>query len=485
MKNRICWIAIFSSITSLAFGNPITLNAVQQTLDVDGKKATVFNLVQPDGTEGYSGTKGEFFDVNLVNKTTVPISVHWHGIILPNDQDGVPFVTQLPIPPGGSHHYYYKLVQGGTFWMHSHFKFHEQELMTAPMILKDPKDPYNQDRDVVIMFQDFSFTKPEVIFQNLKHQNQPVTSETTMPMQKMKRDLNDVNYDAFLANRRTINSPWIYPVMPGEKIRLRLINGSSATNYWIHTGKLLGKAIAADGNAIKPITGDEFQLAVAQRMDVEVTIPAKGGVFPILAQVEGKKNQSGIILATSGMKIPKPQIEASIPAPALNDAQEVQLHPLQSLAAKKETAVLNYKLTGDMQNYVWKINDEVWPKINPLTIKKGDRVAMIFVNDSDMAHPMHLHGHVFQVTEIDGKTIENGPLRDTILVLPHSSKKIIFDANNPGIWMLHCHVLYHMQAGMMTTTNYVGYPEPSYYRDLIEGKIAGDVNLAPPPLPSH
>jgi len=127
-----------------------------------------------------------------------------------------------------------------------------------------------------------------------------------------------------------------------------------------------------------------------------------------------------------------------------------------------------------MKNYIWKINNEVWPRIKPLTITKGDRVEMVFRNDTNMAHPMHFHGHVFQVSEIDGKALANGPLRDTILVLPHSTKKIIFDANNPGIWMLHCHVLYHMKAGMMTTTNYVGYPEPKYYQALISGKLGAD-----------
>ena len=457
---------IFFNHTSFA-GNPIILKAVDQTLIVNGKKSHVFNIIQPNGIEGYTGTKGDNFDVKLINNTSVPISIHWHGLILPNNQDGVAYVTQLPIPPHSSHDYHFKLVQSGTYWMHSHYKFHEQELMTAPLILKSKDDPYKNDQDVVVMFQDFSFQNPETIFSNLQHHSNNMGA-MNMPM---KQDLNDVKYDAYLANRRTLNDPPVFHVSAGKKVRLRLINGASATNFWINTGNLSGKAIAADGNSIHPINNNKFQIALAQRMDIEVTIPKNGGAFPILAQPEGTNQQAGFILATEGASIPKLFEIAKQTAPALNDAQEWQLHPLHSIATKPVNAVLHYKLTGNMSDYIWKINDEIWPRIKPLHIKKGDRVEMVFTNDTSMAHPMHLHGHVFQVSEIDGKQMINGPLRDTILVLPHSTKKIIFDATNPGIWMLHCHVLYHMFAGMMTTTNYQNYPSPSYYEDLINGKI--------------
>lgn len=445
------------------FSEPKILNAVEENLTVNGKTTRVFNILQPNKAEGYVGFKGDFFDIVLNNKTSVPISIHWHGIILPNNQDGVPYVTQLPIQPGQSHHYYFKIKQAGTFWMHSHYKFHEQNLMTAPLTFKDKHDTYASDKEVTVMLQGFSFTKPEKIFYNLQHKKM-------MPMlnSAKKPDLNDVNFDAYLANRRTLDNPQVVYVKPNEKIRLRLINGSTATNFWVLTGKLTGKAISVDGNNIVPIQNTRFQLAVAQRLDLEVTVPKSGGVFPILAQVEGEKNQTGIILATKNATIPQLSQQAATVVPALNDQQEQQLHSLQPLSPKPIKTTLNYKLTGDMQRYVWKINDEIWPHIKPLKVTKGERVEMVFKNDTNMAHPMHLHGHVFQVSEINGNKLDNGPIRDTILVLPHSTKKIIFDADNPGIWMMHCHVLYHMAAGMMTTTNYYGYPEPSYYQQLIQ-----------------
>lgn len=454
-------------VSTSLWANPTTLKAVEQTITVNGKKSKVFNIIQPDGTQGYIGTKGEHFDVTLKNETTVPISVHWHGLILPNNQDGVPYVTQLPVQPGKSHHYYFKLVQAGTYWMHSHFRTHEQTLMTAPLTIHDPQDKYKSDKEITVMLQGFTFKNPEKIFYDLQHK------KNSMNMANMgnKPDLNDINFDVFIANRRTLDNPDIFQVKPEEKVRLRIINGSTASNFWISTGNLKAKAIAIDGNDIKPFEDTTFQLAIAQRIDLEVTIPKNGGAFPILAQTEGTKQQTGIILATPQATIPHLSQQADKLAPALDNTQEYKIHPLQPLADKSITTTLKYDLTGDMQKYIWKINNEVWPRVKPYKIKQGDRVAMLFTNNTGMAHPMHFHGHVFQVAEINGKKLENGPLRDTILVLPHSTQKIIFDADNPGIWMMHCHVLYHMLAGMMTTTNYLDFPEPNYYQDLIAGKI--------------
>lgn len=449
---------------------PTLLKVVEQVITVNGKNKKVFNILQPDGTQGFNGVKGEYFNVNLKNETSVPISIHWHGLIVPNDQDGVPYVTQLPIQPGKSHKYHFKLLQDGTYWMHSHFRWHEQDFMSAPLIIRNPDEKAKDEKDVVVMLQDFTFKHPEDILKQLK---QP-KNEKMPPMpasSPMKPDLADVQYDAYLANRRTLSNPLIEAVKPGQRVRLRMINASSASNYWIDTGKLEGTIIASDGAATEPFKHHQFQIAVAQRLDIEVVIPKEGGAFPILAKAVGTKQQTGIILATSKTKIPNLSEKTQIEAPGLNNDQEMQLHAVHPLAKKDVSLTLNYELGGDMQQYIWTINNEVWPIVKPLLMKEGDRVEMVFKNKTGMAHPMHLHGHVFQVTEINGQKLKNGPLRDTINVLPHQVVKIQFDATNPGIWMLHCHVLYHLLSGMMTTVNYKGYPEPSYYKALLQGKI--------------
>lgn len=463
---------ILSGIISKTFAvenEPVVLKAIEVPITVNGTQADVFEIVQENGKEGYEGEKGKDFNVILKNQTSVSIAIHWHGLILPNDQDGIPYVTQLPIPPGGSMHYHFPLLQSGTYWMHSHQGFHEQALMAAPLIINDPSDQYKDYKSITIMLQDFSFKTGKEIFAQLKSGDMNMSGMTHMKMKNNnKPDLNDVDYDAYLANRRTLSDPEIIKLTKGKKIRLRIINASAATNYWINLGALSGILIAVDGENIKPITNSKFQIALAQRLDILVTMPADEGEYPILAQVEGTKKQSGIILITSKANPILPAILAKNNVPALNDDQELQLHSLTPLADKPISKTLKYSLDGNMEKYVWTMNHEVWPHIKPLTVKKGDRVEIIFTNNTAMSHPMHLHGHVFQVTKINKKTIIDGPLHDTILVAPHSSKTIVFDALYPGIWAIHCHVLYHRHAGMMTTINYKNYPEPKFYKKLIE-----------------
>lgn len=454
-------LCLASNLSWAEENKPVILKIIQTSIVVNNKKAPVFDIIQENGAEGFTGVKGHEFNAILKNETQVPISIHWHGLILPNNQDGVAYVTQLPIPPGGSYHYHFPLVQAGTYWMHSHYRAYEQQLMEAPLIIQDPKDPYRGYKNIIVSLADFSFKNPETIFADLKNK---ASKKMKMPMQQ---DLNDVQYDAFLANRRTIKDPDIINVTSGEKIRLRIINASSATNYWINTGSLEGTLIAVDGQAISPLKAQEFPLAIAQRADILVTIPKQNGTYPMLAQVEGTKKQSGILLVTANTPAKIPTELAAKNVGALNDKQEMLLHSLNPLPSKPITKVLHYSLEGNMEKYIWMINNEVWPQVKPLTIKKGERVAMIFTNNTNMSHPMHFHGHIFQVTNINGKAINNGPLRDTILVLPHSTKTVIFDAENPGIWPMHCHVLYHQLAGMMTTINYQNYPPPEFYELLI------------------
>ncbi|WP_133128846.1 multicopper oxidase family protein [Legionella nagasakiensis] len=462
--------ALAEESTASAANNYVTLKVIEQFIVVNDKKKKVYNIIQPDGSEGIKAKKGQFFNILLKNETPKDISIHWHGLILPNNQDGVPYVTQLPLKPGEIRPYHFKLIQSGTYWMHSHLSLDEQDLMTAPLIITDPTTPSPADKEVVLMFQDFTFKNPEEVLAELKKPKMNDMKNTPMTMDS-KPDISDVKYDAFLTNRRTLQNPEIVMVNPGQKIRLRLINGAAATNFWVDTGQLKGTIIAADGADTKPLASTLFQIAIGQRLDVIVTIPEAGGVFPILGKPEGTNQQTGLLLATPSATIPQLSETASVTMPALNNGQEMKLHAMHPLPPKPVTRTLNYQLGGNMQNYVWTLNHEIWPLIKPLTISQGDRVELVFTNNTGMAHPMHYHGHVFQVTEINGKPLANGPLRDSILVLPHQTVKVQYDADNPGIWIMHCHVLYHLITGMATTINYKNYPQPSYYKNLLQGKI--------------
>jgi len=282
----------------------------------------------------------------------------------------------------------------------------------------------------------------------------------TMPIMHSNNapDLNDVDYDALLTNYRTLDNPDVTQVKPGETIRLRIIDGGSGTNFFVNLGTLSGKLIAIDGEDIQPIQGNQFTLSLGQRLDILVTIP-KQGAYPIIAQGEGTKLQTGIILATPGATLPKLSQTAKEAAGAITTAQELTAHALYPLKKRPVDNVLHVVLTGDMTKYIWEINGKVWPDYIPLEVEHGQRVEVIFENHNGMAHPMHLHGHVFQIVEINGKKTD-GALHDTILVPANGSMKVILDANNPGNWLLHCHVLYHQMGGMMTLMNYQGTPLP-------------------------
>lgn len=429
----------------------IELKTTQRTIRVNGKEAHVLSLTQPDGTWGMRINKGQPFDVVLRNTMEVPTSIHWHGLILPNDQDGVAFVTQFALYPGQSYHYQFPILQSGTFWMHSHVGLQEQRLLSAPLIIEDPENIQVADQEAVMFLTDFSFQSPAEIFRSLR------CKKVSMPIRTP--DIVDVDYDAFLTNYRTLEDPEIVEGEPGKSIRLRIINGSSSTNFFVSLGKLKGKAIAVDGNHIWHLEGSQFELGVAQRIDIVITIPTEGGSFPILAQGEGTNKQTGLIISTKGASIPQLSEQAQEKVGRLTNGQEALFRATSPLPSKPVDKKIILELGGNMMEYVWTINGQSWPEVTPIVVEKGQRIEMIFKNVTGMSHPMHLHGHVFQVTSIDGKLIE-GALRDTLLVPPNSTIGIQFDANNPGVWPLHCHLLYHLEAGMFTVMRYKDFIQP-------------------------
>lgn len=438
----------------------IDLNVIEKKISVNGRDATVFAVVQDDGTYGLRINKEQQFNVRLKNFLSVPTSLHWHGLILPNDQDGVAFITQYPIYPTQFYQYQFPLVQSGTFWMHSHLGLQEQKLLSAPMIIYDSEEIGIADKEVIVLFADFTFKSSSTVFHQLRYKNfanEKILSDKSMEM--LTQDIVDVEYDAYLTNYRTLRDPQIVEVDAGTKVRLRLINAASATNFFINLGHLTGEAIAVDGNRIKPLRSSQFELADAQRIDIVVKIPEEGGAFPILAQAEGTDRQTGLILTTKNANVAEISEIAEKKAGPLTNAQESKLRALYPLSSRKVDKQLVVELGGSMATYTWTINGQAWPESTPLVVDKGQRIEMIFKNNTSMAHPMHLHGHVFQIKSIDEKRIE-GALRDTVLVTPHSTLTVQFDANNPGVWPLHCHILYHLEAGMFTVLRYSDFQQP-------------------------
>src|SRR5258707_1007717 len=450
---------------------PTVLRIERRSIEVNGKPASVLGVRQPDGTFGIRTEVGKRFRVRLENRIEEPSLIHWHGLTPPWQQDGVPGVSGPPIPPGGSADYDFPLRFGGTFWMHSHQGLQEQLLLAAPLIIRDQRDRPDQ-QEVIVMLADFSFTPPDQIFAGLKKGGMSsmggspsapasggMKGMTMAPGMTMdaaaKPDLNDVKYDAFLANDRTLGDPEVVKVDPGARVLLRVINSSSMSAFHVDLGPLDGELIAVDGFRIAPVVARRFPIAVAQRLDIRLTIPRAPAAYPVLAVLEGESRQTGVILQAGGAPIARIPDNASTASPALTLDLESRLRAVTPLKPRKADRTHTLNLTGEMAGYVWSINNVAWNKdVPPLPLAAGERVELIFVNKTPMPHPMHLHGHEFQVVEIDGKRFP-GAVRDTVLVPPGRRVVVAFDANNPGLWALHCHLLYHLDAGMFTTLGYV------------------------------
>lgn len=447
-------------------GPKIRLIAETRTLDVDGKAAQVFGLIGPNGNPGLSLSPGERFHVDLVNQAGTSTLVHWHGQLPPWKQDGFPWPQTPPIPAGDTQSYDYAPIVG-TYWMHSHHGMQEQSLMTAPLIVRSAGDMRDDRQEVVLMLHDFSFKAPDELLAGLTKSND---SQSAMPKGGMAKamnmdsgsmgatrpgmamDLNDVDFDAFLANDRTLADPEVVRTEPGGRVRLRLINGASSTQFWIDLGTLAGTVVAVDGHPVRPLRGSRLPLAMAQRLDVLIDLPGNGS-YPIVAQVEGKRARTGIVLAASGAPVSRLAAEAGENAPPVDLSLEGRLEAVTPLAQRAPDVTHRVILAGAMAPYAWSMNGESWPNVTPLMVAHGQRVAIEMVNRTMMAHPMHLHGHAFQVVAINGTQLA-GAVRDTVLVPPMGSVTIAFDADNPGRWAFHCHNLYHMTTGMMTEVRY-------------------------------
>ena len=276
-----------------------------------------------------------------------------------------------------------------------------------------------------------------------------------MSMDPAKPDLNDVDYDAFLANDRTLADPQVVDVERNGEVRLRLINGSASTNFTIDLGTFEGTLLTVDGNPVEPLKASLFPLAVAQRADVLVRLPGDGRAMPVLARGEGRALQAGIVLRPPGAAVARISVDGSEAGPVVGLQQELLLRATRPLPAKKIDRSIPIDLTGNMMGYTWSmpVHDMIGA---PVTIARGERVVLVMRNDTMMAHPMHLHGHSFQVTEINDRKLA-GAIRDSVLVPPKATVKVAFDADNPGIWAFHCHNLFHMAAAMLMSVVYRGF----------------------------
>lgn len=390
-------------------------------------------------------------DITVTNQTMTPLTLHWHGLIVPWDQDGTPYLSQSPIAPGKSYRYTFPLLQTGTFYAHGQYGLEQQNLMSIPIVINEQKE-LCRSTDIVMFLEDLTSQRLDDVLKTL---TKPDT-RLNIPAHLTSQCWNDICLDSYLTNRKTWENPDVYQVKSSETIRLRLINAACATDFLVHFGSLQAKVIAADGSKVVPLRVTKLPITMGQRYDVMITVPIKESDFPIIAQAVGTNQSTGLILTSNNLENPMVCFDDIPDANEISNDIELLLHPLDPLLPRQVDRQLKLEINGNKKNYKWSINNKHCIQSGPLRVKEGERVELVVHNKTNTAHPIHLHGHIFQLMSINGLPMQ-GAMRDTLLVMPGQIITIQFDANNPGVWLIDCKHIYRAWQGMATTLEYEGF----------------------------
>ncbi|GAA2086744.1 multicopper oxidase family protein [Streptomyces albiaxialis] len=420
-------------------------------------------------------TAGNTLALTLANNLPQATSLHWHGLALRNDMDGVPELTQRAIRPGADFTYRFRLAHPGTYWFHPHSGVQQDRGLYAPLIVEDPKEPLEYDEEWVVVLDDWvdgvDGSTPDAVLAELSKgmggmdhggghdmhgmggRTEPKDGKGDGPSRMMMGatsellggDAGDVKYPHYLVNGRTTAAPRTFRAKPGDRIRIRLVNAGGDTAFRVALGGHRMTVTHTDGFPVTHTETDALLLGMGERYDVLVT--AKDGVFPLTALAEGKKETARALLRTGGGGAPSAKARPKELDGKLVTADKLRAHESVRLERARPDRTLTLKLTGGMQKYDWAVNGKKYSPDQRYPVRAGERVRLRFVNTTTMWHPMHLHGHTFALPG-------GGPRKDTAIVLPGKSLDVDFDADNPGLWMLHCHNVYHGEAGMMTVLGY-------------------------------
>ena len=485
-------------------GRTVTASLTAQQTDIDLGGITARTLAYGNTIPGplIRANIGDELAITVTNRLDQPTSVHWHGIALRNDMDGVEPATPN-IPAGQDFTYRFSVPNAGTYWAHPHVGLEEDTGLYLPVIVDDPTGPGSYDAEWIVVMDDWTDgvgKSPQQLYDALTSPNKPTkqnmprgtpvttTTPTTSPTKPttsnktttttptgttstsgatgmpgmpgmpgevgnsdlLGGDAGDIAYPYYLINGRVPAAATTFSAKPGQRIRIRFINSGSDTAFRVALGGHSMTVTHTDGYPVVPTQVDALLIGMAERYDVIVT--AADGVFPLVASAEGKNAVARALLVTGSGSQPDPQFRPPELTMRVGTLKMFTATTSVNLGAAEPNLNLPVVLGGDMAKYIWTINGEVYSKTDPLHVRQGQRPTMTFDNPTMMYHPMHLHGHTFQVLKADGTP---GARKDTVIVLPKQKINVVVVADNPGLWMLHCHNTYHAYAGMQTRLDYV------------------------------
>ncbi|MCW1432455.1 copper resistance system multicopper oxidase [Novosphingobium sp. JCM 18896] len=537
-------------------GDDIHLRIAHQTMTISGRQSHAIGINGTVPGPLIRLREGQTVRLHVENALDEDSSIHWHGLILPFHMDGVPGVSFPGIKPRSTFVYEFPIGQYGTYWYHSHSGLQEQLGLYGPIVI-DPKgeDPIRSDREHVIVLSDHSQAHPHTLFKKLKQQGgyfnyqkqtlagllagRDQTERDRLAWAKMRMeptDISDVTGVAYtyLVNGHGPEDNWTALFRPGERVRLRIINASAMTTFNFRIPGLTLTVVQADGLAVRPVSVDELQIAVAETYDLVVE-PTEGTAYTIIGETVDRSGLARATLAPrAGMIAPVPPLRArpladmkdmgigsmeptaKAPAsscspehaamghcaparegaahdhgsgkmahamrdmrvaPEVKDTPTVQtISPMpvdrtgepgqglenvghrvlvyQDLIAVERNPdlrapgrSLRIHLTGNMERYMWAFDGVKLNEVTaPIAFRKNERVRVTLVNDTMMGHPIHLHGHFFELVAGHG---EFAARKHTVQVQPGGTVTFDLTADAVGDWAFHCHLLYHMHAGMM------------------------------------
>jgi multicopper oxidase len=399
---------------------------------------------------------GDLLRVAVTNRLDQPTSVHWHGVALRNDADGVPGVTGPLIAVGASSTVQFVVPDPGTYWFHPHVGLQLDWGLSAPLIVDDPAEPGRYDHELVVVLDDWSAglgATPEQLLADLRSRGSTMGGTGHGPMAGPGgmgggSDAGDVAYPAYLANGRLSAAAHSLDAAAGQRIRLRIVNAAADTVFDVAVAGHRMTVTHSDGFPLRPVDVDTIRLSMGERYDA--TITAREGVHPLVAVPVGKAGTPARILirTAAGATPPAALLPAEVSGRRLQLADLVAADSVRWPSRAPDT-VQDVVLSGGMRSYRWTINGRTYDETRPLPVRHGQTTRLRIVNRTMMQHPVHLHGHTFAV--------RNGgdARKDTVGVPAMARVDVDVRADNPGAWMLHCHNAFHMEAGMMTRLDYV------------------------------